>query len=382
MEAKAEDKQPEEGEKRKSADVEHPTPDQQRDIVKKIEHDRTTYSYFICKSWFHQWKYHVNYDDLGLDDIMAQPPSGSSVFVRKGTRKGPTLAMLRRQQFETASDDEDEISPGIQDDCSNTPVFTNQHSSSAPADPEFETSCDQSLPTWVNPTPKHTDSKELSSTPIKQPPTSNQESPPDQTLPTSINSTDHAESHEPPSESHFLTADDGSESTSTNIKPKSSPTFRRNKPRLTRVCKNQSKTELDSSFDAPDTAEPGLTERTKPINPSLTGLMSEGVTDGSGNTSMSEIFEQVCLPNTPRQSNQSRHSSSAVQQLSLPLGLQRCSHDQEVGLSQTLADNTETVHNLRAMLRRGQRISWPQPLFDQNLICSTFKTPTICVCRD
>ena len=92
----------------------YPTPEQQRNAIKKIENDRTTYSYFVCKSWYHQWKAHVNYHDLGtnnLDNIITQQPmvTEKEILSRRATCRGPGLAVAATQNETVNGVTDDEV---------------------------------------------------------------------------------------------------------------------------------------------------------------------------------------------------------------------------------------------------------------------------------
>ena len=225
----------------------YPTPEQQRDIIKKIENDKTTYSYFVCKSWYHQWKAHVDYDDLGttvLDNIITQQPMGTEkeVLTRRATSRGPGLAVTATQNEATNEMAEDELTSTALANH-NTDDIQTSNQITEPANSTNEQS------NWEN-SDDHSPIS-ASSTPIKP-----------------------------------------------NPVPKANSSLFRKKPKLTRVCRNSSKTEIDSSFESFDNVEIGSTERVKPINPILAGLKGEGKKEGEkpdANTSMTEIFEQVRL---------------------------------------------------------------------------------------
>ena len=229
----------------------YPTPEQQRDITKKVENDKTTYSYFVCKSWYHQWKTHVNYDDVGildLENVITQQPDVTEIHVltRKGTCRGPGLAVAAVQNKVTAeSQDDEDIS-----------TETDNHKADGT---DYERAKDNHVRDTVNSTNEvadweNTDDQTailVSSTPVKP------------------------SSHKVPKSA--------------------SPTMMKKKPKLTRVCRNSSKTEIDSSFE--ESVEiSNSADRTKPINPILAGLRAEGRKEGEkpdANASMTEIFEQV-----------------------------------------------------------------------------------------
>ena len=230
----------------------YPTPEQQRDIIKKVESDKTTFSYFVCKSWYHQWKAHVNYDDLGihgLENVITQQPDVTEIHVltRKGTCRGPGLAVAAGQNKVTVESQSDE---------DNTTV-TNNHKADDTDDERAK------------------DNHHVRDT---------------------VNSTNDAVDWENTDDQTAILA------SSTPVKPSSrslpkpaSPTMMKKKPKLKRVCRNSSKTEIDSSFE--DSVEiSNSADRTKPIKPILAGLKAEGRKDGekpNANASMTEIFEQV-----------------------------------------------------------------------------------------
>ena len=234
----------------------YPTPEQQRDIIKKVENDKTTYSYFVCKSWYHQWKAHVNYDDLGihgLENVITQQPDVTEIHVltRKGTCRGPGLAVATAQKgvtVESEGGDEDK-----------TTVINNR----------------------------------------KADDTDDEEAKDNHRVRDAVNSTNDVADWESTDDQTAILASSTPVKPSSRSAPKSaSPTAMKKKPKLKRVCRNSSKTEIDSSFE--DSVEisnsANSADRTKPINPILAGLKAEGRKDGEkpdANASMTEIFEQV-----------------------------------------------------------------------------------------
>ena len=234
------------------ADIQqYPTPEQQRDIIKKVENDKTTYSYFVCKSWYHQWKTHVNYDDVGildLENVITQQPDVTEIHVLtcKGTCRGPGVAVAAVQNKVTAESQHDEdITTG-----------TDNHKADG------------------------TDDERAKDNHVRD----------------TVNSTNEVADWEKTDDQTAILASSTPVKVSSHKVPKSaSPTMMKKKPKLTRVCRNSSKTEIDSSFE--ESVEiSNSADRTKPINPILAGLKAEGRKDGDkpdANASMTEIFEQV-----------------------------------------------------------------------------------------
>ena len=225
----------------------YPTPEQQRDIIKKVENDKTTYSYFVCKSWYHQWKTHVNYDDLGildLENVITGQPDVTEIHVltRKGTcRRGPGLAVAAGQNGVTTARQGDE---------------------------DITTRTDNQKANGID------DGRAKGNH-----------------VPDTVNSTNEVAEWENTDDQAAILA------SSTPVKPFSHKvsTMMKKKPKLMRVCRNSSKTEIDSSFE--ESVEiSNSADRTKPINPILAGLKAEGRKEGEkpdANASMTEIFEQV-----------------------------------------------------------------------------------------
>ena len=286
-----------EAEREAERGAEYPTPEQQRDIIRKIEADRTTYSYFICKSWYHQWKAHVNYDDLGvarLEGIITRQPEAGETrgLTRRGTcrvppgaggrgagRRGPGVAVgAAEHDAETRGDGEDSKPKGRTE-----PGNDNQDQETR-KDDEGDDDYDKEN---INQTVKnnHVEEKTVNST--------NNEAVADwetsdehaaiiaSSTPIKPSLHNHINHHPVPNSPTHT-------STPTPASPSSpSGKLRRQKPKLTRVCRNSSKTEIDSSFE--DSVELGAGERgmeragdrgVKPINPLLAGLRAEGRREG------------------------------------------------------------------------------------------------------
>ncbi len=266
----------EQREKEKAEEQEYPTPEQQRDIIKKIENDKTLFSYFICKSWFHQWKAHVDYDGLGstgLDGIVTQQPmrSQSGGLVRKGTKKAPGLALMRAHYAATANGEEDDDSDDDTEKVANLNEVNKIHSANDHSDPIIPATNQKAVPDVIPPASNHIPDASTNSTNVQS---------------------DWGDS----SDDQAAILPSSSSSSSTPRPQKSSPSFLRRKPKLTRVCKNSSKTKIDDSFEVQDHVETPTTERVRPINPVLTGLRAEGRKEGDkpdANESITEIFEQV-----------------------------------------------------------------------------------------